>query len=181
MYKFFLASLLLLTSFLPLQAQGVINTKPSDTDGCQCQVPVECRVYNETGCQCVWNTIETLARTHKIEKLYGLCKRQRGYACSGSVNQELIPLLGSSKYYHNPEGNTGNLVFVKQACANGWGCCVGLGNGSGSWHAITIVHYKDGVVKFIDNVDRSLSVRTMTEDRFRSRWNGWALALDPRK
>ena len=44
---------------------------------------------------------------------------------------------------------------------------------------INVIHFKDGVVKVIDNSDPTLKVQTWTESYFMRRYDGWAITLVP--
>jgi hypothetical protein len=167
--KFFYSLLLFVSSSL-LGATPPQNVVTRDI---QVFVLKEHRVRNRSGSQCVWCSLECLARLHGIEKASHLTDRYKGTAGPGDVRF----VLGSyGVAYQMRVGEQGkDKKFLKVCCENGWGACVGV-HGS---HMINVVHYRDGIVKVIDNSDPELRVQEWTEQRFLNAWDGWAVTLVP--
>lgn len=159
-------ALLLVTSSQAVTHQNVI------TEDCQVFVPKQHRARNRTGIQCVWASLECLARIHGIEKASHLTDRYKHTAGPGDVRM-ILKSYGVD--YRMSLPGRRDKEFLKTCCANGWGACVGLGGA----HMINVIHYKDGKVKVIDNSDSQLRVQTWTEERFLQMWDGWAVALVP--
>jgi len=173
----FLSLLTFLVAVLPLNAQPAFDVpsaivRVDDAEGVQVPIPMSCRVPNRTRYQCVWCSIECLARYHKIPEASHLTDDHKGKTGGGEVRQVLNRL--GIKYQQQYEGNYDKKLLI-DACAKGWGAGVGV-NGN---HMINLVHYKDGVVKVIDNSDRSLRIQTWTEQQFLQHWDGWVITLVP--
>jgi hypothetical protein len=151
-------------SVVSLPSQPIFN-------GIQVHIPKECRIFNRSRSQCVWCSLECLGRKHAIPATYTLTQRYKGTSGPGQA-ASVLQALGV-KYYMQTSNDK---KFLITACANGWGACVGL-NGA---HMINVVHYKDGVVKVIDNQGpHALEVQEWRENYFLSRWDGWAITLVP--
>lgn len=169
------AFLVFATTAAPAYAQpqpiAPIQVVQDDTDGVQVPIPMNCRVKNYTGIQCVWSSLSCLARYHNIPAAKNLIDKYKSYAGPGDVRRALDPI--GVKYVMNT--GTKNKQFLVDYCAKGWGAGIGL-NGT---HMVTLVHFKDGVVKIIDNSDPSLRIQSMSEDQFMRRWDGWAVVLIP--
>jgi ABC-type bacteriocin/lantibiotic exporter with double-glycine peptidase domain len=138
------------------------------------QVPVatDQRTYNQTGVQCVWCSISTLAKYQGITAAANLTDRYKGQSHEGEVKRVLDGL--GVKYKMQSSGNRDPKI-LKDACARRWGAAVGMGG----THMINVVHYAEGQVGIIDNCDRSLSVKKLSEQDFLRRWDGWAIVLIP--
>jgi hypothetical protein len=164
----------------PPQSVVVISSQKGDVTLCQVQISRECWVENKTGSQCVWCSAECLARKHGIESCYDLTARYKGVASPGDLDRVLQErgLVRGRHYYHSPMGAPRDRSFLVNSCANGWGCAVGVGHGN-VCHVLNVIHYKDGVVKVIDNSNLSRGVQSWKEDEFLNRWNGWAYTLVP--
>jgi len=179
MRKGFLALILGVSLFLgfaipvlQVPARADIVKVSDDTDGVQVPIPMSCRVYNRSGSQCVWCSIEVLARYHKIEALYTLTQKYKHATGGGEVSRVLNRL--NIKYTMQDEGERNTQILI-DACEKGWGAGVGL-HGT---HMVNVVHFKDGVVKIIDNSDSSLSIRSMSMNQFLRAWDGWVVVLVP--
>jgi hypothetical protein len=120
----------------------------------------------------VWCSISTLAKYLGIPAAAHLTDRYKGQSHEGEVRRVLDGL--GVRYRMQSSGNHDPQI-LKDACAKRWGACVGLRHR----HMVNVVHYADGVVKFINNCDRSLSVRQLSEREFLSQWDGWAIVLLP--
>lgn len=138
----------------------------------QVSIPMECRVFNQTGSQCVWASLEALARAHKIHAASRLTDTYKSESLPHPTSA-VLQNLGVKHYMIHPGKQ--NRLFLQTACSNGWGAAVGLG----MRHAVVVVHFKDGLVGLIDNSDPTLEVKIWTEEKFMKHWDGWALCLEP--
>jgi hypothetical protein len=139
--------------------------------GVQVPIPKEFRTYNKSGSQCVWCSLETLARYHKIERLYDLTKKYKHASGPGEVARVLKDR--DIKFFQTEKKD---ISFLEEYVKNRkLGCGVGL-NGT---HAVNVVHFDKDIVKIIDNSDRSLKIQTWSMKRFISQWDGWAFVLIP--
>lgn len=137
-------------------------------------VPLEHRVFNQTGRQCAWSSLECLARQHRIKKAYHLTQVYKGEAIHPMVTSVLDGL--QVKYYVcQPNNGVKNRRFLQRACSNGWGASVDIS----SIHMLVVVHFKDGLVGIIDNADPTLQVQLWPEEKFMQVWTGWAYTLEP--
>lgn len=140
--------------------------------GQQVKIPQECRVRNKTGIQCVWASIETLARHHGVPAASNLTDYYKGLA---GPNDALRVLRERRVQGYITYPGFKNVQWLKDCCSKGWGAGVGLGG----QHMLLVVHYKDGQVGIIDNLDPELRVKYWTEPEFLNRWDGWTVTLVP--
>jgi hypothetical protein len=176
-YALILGALLLffcpISACMPqVAAQVDFSSIFDDTDGVQVPIPMNCRVPNRSGSQCVWCSIECLSKYHKIETTSHLTDKYK-HATGGGEVRRVLDSLGV-KYTMQSEGNR-DTQMLEDACAKGWGAGVGL-NGT---HMVNIVHFKGDVVKVIDNSDPGLGIRTWSKDQFLNRWDGWVIVMIP--
>lgn len=177
-YALILSVLLL---FCPTVARTQVSTQPdlleslvepNDTEGVQVPIPMNCRVPNRSGSQCVWCSIECLSKYHKIEVTSHLTDKYKR-ATGGNEVRRVLDGLGV-KYIMQAEGNKDTRI-LEDACSKGWGAGVGL-RGT---HMVNLVHFKDDTVKIIDNSDSSLKIRTWSKDQFMKAWDGWIVVMIP--
>jgi hypothetical protein len=168
MRRLFIAAALLLAAGLAVAGETTCELTPN------LQVPVaqDARAYNRSGVQCVWCSLETLARYQGIAAASKLTDRYKGQSHEGEVRRVLDGL--GVRYRMQSIGNK-NPQILKDACTKRWGACVGMRG----VHMINVVHFEGGTVKTIDNCDSKLSVRTLSEKEFLSSWDGWAVVLIP--
>ncbi len=135
-------------------------------------IPMADRVPNKTGIQCVWSSIETLARYAKFERLYDMTERPECRSYSGPSN------AGGWLRKHNVrfEQTTGGdrSLIIKGVVKEKRGVLFSVPG-----HAMVLVHYDEekGVVKYINNSDRTLQVRTWTMQEFNKRFDGWVMII----
>ena len=138
-------------------------------------IPLEDRVFNKTGIQCVWATIESLGRYGGEPKLIGLTEHPdcKGYASPSSLAIKLKKL--NVKFEQTTSRSNRNLI-IKSVVKERRGCLFAIPG-----HAMTLVHYdeKEGIVKYINNSDKNLKVRTWTMKEFDQRWDGWVCVIYP--
>lgn len=130
------------------------------------------RVFNKTGSQCVWCSLETIARHFHIAKLYDLTAKYKGTAGSGNVDSVLSSR--GIKFYQGREG-THDLQGIRSAISQDWPVAIGLRG----VHMITLVDITQDSVKIIDNSDPSLSVQKKSLRWFESAWDGWYVTIPP--
>ena len=151
------------------------GTEP-ELESLQCPIPMECRVRNYTGIQCVYSSTEMLGRWAEEPKLVnppltsrGDCK---GYSSSGQLARVLRGL--DVKFEQSTGSETAGILLIKKAMEEGRGCLFGVPG-----HAMVLVHYDEETdrVCWVDNSDRSLQVQTMTIRRFKERWSYWVCVI----
>jgi hypothetical protein len=146
-----------------------------DSSNLQTQVfiPPEDRVPNKTGIQCVWSSVETLARYAEIKKLYDITNNDNYKSYAGPQSLKVMLKKYGIKYEMTTNKNDRSLLIK--------GCTVekrGVGFDIPG-HAMVLVHYDEveGLVKYINNSDPSLKIRTWTMEEFNKRWAGWAFII----
>jgi len=173
------------TTFVQEYDAGAPET--DELEGVQCPVPMENRVRNYTGTQCVFSSTEMLARWAECKELLEpepITSRSGCRSYSGPSDLESkLQKFGLKPY---TEGGTGpmyensyrskeeGIKLIKKAMADGRGALFGVPG-----HAMVLIHYdeQEKIVKYVDNSDRSLKVQTMTMDRFMSRWDSWVCVI----
>lgn len=160
--------------------------KDNELEGVQCPIPIKDRVRNYTGVQCVFSSIEMIARWAECKELLNPPITSRSDCKSYSKPSDLrvkLKRFGLKPYTKNGKGPMYRQVYhnkeeaikvLKEAMAEGRGALFGVPG-----HAMVIVHYDEeaDVVKWVDNSDRSLRVQTMTVKRFMQRWDGWICVI----
>lgn len=148
---------------------------PEDEDLSSVMVPIPMkdRVFNKTGIQCVWASLECIGR----------------YAGEGRLSD--LTSLPDCKSYSSPSGaarklrelgvrfeqtvSRGNRSLIKKAVVKEKrGVLFDIPG-----HAMVLVHYDEekGIVKYINNSDSSLKIRTWSMEEFNRRWDGWVCAV----
>lgn len=158
----------------------------NELEGVQCPIPMKDRVRNYTGVQCVFSSIEMIARWAECKELLEPPITTRSDCKSYSGPSDLknkLERFGLKPYTENGKGPMYRQVYrnkdeairvIKEAMAEGRGTLFGVPG-----HAMVLIHYDEeaNVVKWVDNSDRSLRVQTMTIERFMSRWDGWICVI----
>lgn len=138
-------------------------------------IPMENRVYNETGIQCVWASIECLGRYADEPKLIGLTKHPdcKSYASPSSL---AIKLKKIDVKFEQTVDRSNRSLIIKSVVNERRGCLFAIPG-----HAMTLVHYDEieGIVKYINNSDKNLKIRTWTMKEFNQRWDGWICVIYP--
>jgi RNA polymerase subunit RPABC4/transcription elongation factor Spt4 len=160
-----------LTSTNPVASyEGEIEDDLSDI---QVPIPMKDRVPNRTGVQCVWSSIETIARYCGENKLYDLTYNDnyKSYASPKSARKMFETY--EVKYEITTSKNDRSLL-IKGCVIERRGCTFGVPG-----HVMVIVHYDEekGVIKYINNSDPQLKVRTWTMQEFNKRWDGWVMIV----
>jgi hypothetical protein len=136
-------------------------------------IPMRDRVFNRTGIQCVWASTEALGRYAEEPKLINLtddpeCK---SFANEYSFSRKMKERGVKYKTTTNPKDRS---LIIKSVVQDRRGCMFCVPN-----HAMVLVHYdeKKGIVKYFNNSDRSLAIRTWTMAEFNKRFEGWVSAI----
>ena len=158
-----------------------------ELEGVQCPIPMECRVRNYTGIQCVFSSTEMLARWAECKELLEpepLTSRSGCKSYSGPTDlHNKLEKFGLKSYTKDGTGPMYRDIYrdraaavdlIKEAMAEGRGALFGVPG-----HAMVLIHYDEATdtVKWVDNSDRSLRVQTMTVKRFQQRWDGWICVI----
>jgi hypothetical protein len=149
----------------------------NELEGVQSPIPMECRVRNYTGTQCVFSSLECLARWAELKALLEpepLTSRA-GCRSYSSPTDAASKLTNFGVKFENEYKDRGKAIqLLKKAMAEGRGALMDVPG-----HAIVICHYDEeaGVVKIIDNSDRSLKVQTWTMAKFKDKWGGWIMVV----
>ncbi len=177
MKKYLIAILLIVPGVLavsPVTPAQVVAQ--SDTAGIDVPVAKANRIYNKTGIQCVYCSLETLSRHHKIVRGYDFTDKYKSFSCPEFVEivckERNIPV-------RQVRDRVAGVVFLKKYVRDDkLGCGVGL-NGV---HCVTIVHWDEGkkLVGMIDNMGpKALEVQIVPMDAFKAAFDGWAFAVIP--
>lgn len=165
---------LLLGSLCPF-SQAHEHTFFFEEDQTMVPIPMEDRVFNETGIQCVWASIECLGRYADEPKLIGLTNYPdcKSYASPSSLAVKLKKL---NVKFEQTTNRADKSLIIKSVVQDRRGCLFAIPG-----HAMTLVHYdeKEGIVKYINNSDKSLKIRTWTMKEFNQRWDGWICVVYP--
>lgn len=162
-----------LTTYTPMYVSLIGEYEPLDI---QCPIPMENRVPNFTGIQCVWSSIEMIGRRAEEPKLTNppLTTRSecKSYASPTLASRVLTSL--NVRFEQSYGNRDQGIALIKKAMAEGRGCLFGVPG-----HAMVLVHYDEetSVVKYVDNSDSTLKVQTMTMERFIKAWDTWALVI----
>lgn len=163
--------------------QDYDSGKPAadELENVQCPIPMNCRVRNYTGIQCVFSSLECLARWAEIKELLEpepLTSRSGCKSYSGPIDaaEKLNNYGVKFENIYRDKGSA--LILLKKAMSDGRGALMDVPG-----HAIVICHYdeKEKIVKIIDNSDRSLRIQTWSMEKFNRLWGGWILVIYGKK
>jgi hypothetical protein len=152
-----------------------------DCVGVQVPIPKNCRVYNRSGSQCVWCSLECLARHHNVKELYeGNGRLTKNYTWAtgpGEVQRVLNSRYSTVKWKQIQ--NRGQLKgFIKTyVCDKKFGIGLGIPG-----HMLNLVHYDEEakIVKIIDNGGpRALQIQDWSMEKFERLADGWAVTVFP--
>lgn len=153
-----------------------VISREEDLKSLQCPIPMECRVKNYTGIQCVWSSIEMLGRWAEEPKLTNppITSRAdcKSYSSPSLASRRLDQL--KVKFEQVPNNKERGRALIKKAMAEHRGCLWGVPG-----HAMVIIHYSEeqNKVCWVDNSDRTLRVQTTDMKGFERRWQGWILVI----
>jgi hypothetical protein len=137
-----------------------------------------CRVKNRPPGRCGWCALETLARHHHIEAMYGFTDR---HPCTCSADSLEESLLRTGVRYRIQYSGCTSQEILKFAMRRGLGAAVGLldGGAAGEGHMVTLVGFSAHAVKIIDPNDADGRTRRLSLNQFLSCWDGLAVVLLP--
>jgi hypothetical protein len=167
---------------------SIVNPKPippkmvePDCIGVQVPISKANRIYNKSGSQCVWVSIETLARHNGVKDIYEgdacISKHYTWATGPGEVSKVLNSKYSNVKWKHI-DSRSQLKPFVKRYVTElkfGVGLAI-------PGHMLTLIHYDEsaGVVKVIDNSgSKSLQVQEWSMDKFDRLADGWVLVIFP--
>jgi hypothetical protein len=136
-------------------------------------IPMKDRVYNKSGIQCVFATTECLGRYAEEPKLINLTDSPDCQSYSGPGDLAMKLRRRGVKFEQTTSYNDRHLI-IKAVVEERRGCLFDIPG-----HAMTLVHYdeKAGIVKYINNSDRKLAIRTWTMDEFNRHFQGWVCVI----
>lgn len=138
----------------------------------------ECRVKNRPPGRCGWCALETLARHHGLNAIYGFAA-SHPCTCSPRSLEESLRETGV-RYRIQYPGNRGRGI-LHYAIDEELGAAVGLRGpalGPGG-HIVTLVDLTADSVRYIDPNDADGRTRTESLRRFLLHWDGLAVVLVP--
>lgn len=149
----------------------------NELDNVQCPIPMDCRVKNYTGIQCVFSALECLARWGDIDQLLEpdpITSRIDCKSYSGPIDAEKKMKKFNVKFENSYKSKTEGIKLIKKAMADGRGALVDIPG-----HAIVMCHYDEDkeIVKIIDNSDKSLRIQTWSMKKFKNLWTGWVMVI----
>lgn len=148
----------------------------AELNSVQCPIPPKDRVPNYSRIQCVWSSLECLARWADCRQLLDPPLTSRPQCQSFAGPREAADVLNANRvYFEQARGDRGRgLLLIRKAMANGRGCLFDIPG-----HAMVLVHFdeKNKVVKYINNSEKTLTVRAWTLDEFYKRWDTWVLVI----
>src|SRR5690606_23267490 len=114
-------------------------------------IPMKDRVFNKTGIQCVWCSLETIGRYAEEPKLIGMTELPdcKSYSSPSSAARKLREL---NVKFEQTTSRSDRSLIIKSVVKERRGCLFAVPG-----HAMTLVHYDEekGVVKYINNSDRT--------------------------
>jgi hypothetical protein len=144
-----------------------------DLNNVMVPIPMENRVFNKTGIQCVWCSLETCGRYAEEPKIINLTDLNdcKGYSSPSATAAKLKQLKIKFEQTTNKSDRS---LIIKSVVNEKRGCLFAIPG-----HAMTLVHYdeKIGIVKYINNSDSSLKIHTWTMEEFNRRWDGWICVI----
>lgn len=152
-----------------------------DLIGVQVPIPKDCRVFNKSGSQCVWCSIECLARYHKVTDLYEGDRRITKHYTWATGPAEVYLVL-NARYPNVGWAQLSNRNEVKSFLKK-YVTEKKLGVGfSVPGHMLNMIHYDETnrIVKVIDNIGpQALEVQEWSMEKFENLSQGWALTIFP--
>jgi len=149
-----------------------------EPENIQVPIPKKDRIFNRTGTQCVWVSLETVGRWAEEPKLVDPPISSRpecqSYANPSSVHRVLTKL--GVKFEQTTSGLSSAMAMMKKATESGRGCVFTIPG-----HAMTMLHFDEAKdeVKWVDNVDRTLKVQTTKISTYKRYWDTWVIIIYP--
>jgi ABC-type bacteriocin/lantibiotic exporter with double-glycine peptidase domain len=141
------------------------------------EVPPACRIKNRPPGRCGWCALETLARYHQIEALYGLTRAHRSRCTPEELEKSLKAKKVAYRIQYPGKRSKKILHYAIDECL---GAAIGfreIAPGTGG-HIVTLVGFSQEYAKVIDSNDKQLRVRKMPMKQFLRWWDGFALVLE---
>ena len=136
-------------------------------------IPMKDRVYNKTGIQCVWASLECIGRYAEEPKLIDLTKDNecKSYSSPSGLAYKLNKIKVK---FEQTTSTSDKSLIMKAVVKERRGVLFGIPG-----HAMVMVHYdeKAVIMKYINNSDKDLAIRTWTINEFNKRWDGWICAI----
>lgn len=144
-----------------------------DISGVMVPIPMKDRVFNKTGIQCVWASLECIGRYAEEKKIIGLTNDRDCKSYSSPIGAAIKLNELKVKFEQTTSKSDKSLIY-KAVVKEKRGVLFGIPG-----HAMVMVHYdeKSGVMKYINNSDIELKVRTWKIEDFDKRWDGWICAV----
>lgn len=144
-----------------------------DSSDVMVPIPMKDRVYNKTGIQCVWASLECIGRYAEEPKFIDLTKDPecKSYSSPSGAAHKLNKMRVK---FEQTTSTSDKSLIIKAVVKEKRGVLFGIPG-----HAMVMVHYdeKAGIIKYINNSDGDLKIRTWTIDNFNKRWDGWICAI----
>lgn len=165
--------------FLPPLPKHIEKAIEADVIGIQVPIPCAMRVYNSSGHQCVWCTLESLGMYNKSQGTSALTTQYKN--TTGANEVALVLGRRHVKFLQtiNAQDKKATYKFLEEwVTKNKKGCGIALY--PECTHMVTIVDFQRGKsVKIIDNGDEALRVQTWSWEQFERDYYGWAIVILP--
>lgn len=136
-------------------------------------IPMKDRVFNKTGIQCVWASLECIGRYAEEKKLINLTNDPecKSYSSPSGAERKLKQLRVR---FEQTVNHSDKSLIHKAVIKEKRGVLFGIPG-----HAMVMVHYDEskGIMKYINNSDKELKIRTWSIEEFNRRWDGWICAI----
>lgn len=141
-----------------------------------CPIPMQDRVKNYTGIQCVYSSLEMIGRWAEEPKLMNppITSRANCQGYSGPDRASSILRSLSVKFEQSVGNRERGLALIRKAMKERRGCLFGVPG-----HAMVLIHFDEEkkIVKYVDNSDHSLKIHEMSVARFLNRWDTWVIVV----
>lgn len=171
----------------PVQPPPIVQPPPvqppvePDCVGVQVPIPKACRVYNKSGSQCVWCSIECLCRYHGLTQVYEgenrITKHYTWATGPGEVSKVLTSRYSTIKWLQIQNKSQIKSFIKKYVTEKKFGVGIGIPG-----HMLNLVHYDEtaGIVKVIDNGGpKALQIQDWSMEKFNRLADGWVLTIFP--
>ena len=138
------------------------------------EIPEKHRIYNRTGSQCVWVSLETVARWNGIEELYNISKSPscQTFAGPGQV-RSLLKNKGVYFYDSIPPKSPSAYELLNWADKYDICCIIGLNYA----HAVVLQELTDEYAIFIENARQGCPSVKISRERFDQIFDGWVVVI----
>ena len=151
----------------PMPPPAPVDPQFTDVD---VKIPQSMRIYNKSGNQCVWCSLEMLGRHNGSKGCEGLTDVYKDATGSGEVRR----VLTQRNVKFLQVENRRDYSFIKK-WVNTEKKGVGIGVGH---HMVLVCGFKENqFVKVIDNANSKLPIETWSWDKFTRRFDGWAIVV----